>query len=136
MPALRQYNLFISHAWDYNDEYYKLVNHLEKAPLFKFSNYSVPEHNPLNTKTATQLEKALYNQIKPTSVVLILAGMYVNYRNWILKEIEIANDLDKPIIAIKPWGSQKIPSVLADNAHDIVGWNTQSIVNSIRENSL
>jgi len=35
------YDIFISHAWTYNDEYYKLENMLEEAPYFNWRNYSV-----------------------------------------------------------------------------------------------
>lgn len=87
---LKIYNLFISHAWDYNSDYYNLVDLLSNYPYFNFKNYSVPQHDALNTKTNWELEEALNRQIAPTSVVLIIAGMYYNNRKWIQKEIEIA----------------------------------------------
>lgn len=43
MPYLKIYDLFISHAWTYNYDYYKLVDILRKAPCFYFRNYSVPK---------------------------------------------------------------------------------------------
>ena len=30
MPTLKTYHLFISHAWDYNDEYYRIIEHLKQ----------------------------------------------------------------------------------------------------------
>ena len=47
MPTLKRYGLFISHAWGYNDDYYKLVNLLDNHNLFNWYNFSVPEHEPL-----------------------------------------------------------------------------------------
>jgi hypothetical protein len=38
MPHLNTYDLFISHAWDYNAEYYRLVDMLNNAPNFKWRN--------------------------------------------------------------------------------------------------
>jgi hypothetical protein len=136
MPSLKTYGIFISHAWTYNADYYRLVDMLNKAPNFSWRNYSVPEHDPLDTRTNRQLEQALRNQIRPTHIVIILAGMYVPYREWIQKEIDIAVEYSKPIIGIRPWGSQVIPRAVQDAANEIVGWNTSSIVSAIRRNAL
>ena len=133
MPALRNYRLFISHAWDYNEEYFKIVDFLRAAPNFDWQNYSVPEHDPLPN---SQLVMGLYNQIKPVNAVIILSGMYVPHRDWILKEIEIANEFGKPIIGIKPRGNERIPVEVQNSAREIVGWNTDSIVSAIRRWSI
>jgi hypothetical protein len=72
----------------------------------------------------------------PCSVILILAGVYASYSKWIDKEIQIAqNEFSsvKPIIAIRPRGSQRISTKVTDAADKIVGWNTESIVSAIRE---
>lgn len=133
---LKTYRIFVSHAWTYNDEYYKLMSMLDAASNFYYQNYSVPEHDPLHTRTNRELEQELYHQIRPTNIVIILAGMYVSYRRWIQKEINIALKMDKPMIGIMPWGSQGIPQAVQDAADEIVGWNTSSIVRAIRENAL
>lgn len=130
---LKRSRIFVSHAWEYTDQYRRLENMLDEAPDFEYSNYSVPEHDPLHAKTKKELEEALYNQIRPTNVVIILAGMYVPYREWIQKEIDIAVELGKPIIGVAPWGSQKIPQAVQDVAEEIVSWSTSSIVSAIRK---
>jgi len=96
------YNIFISHAWDYNDEYYRLEELLNDADGFEWKNYSVPEHDEIDSTSDEELEEALRNQIRPTNVVLITSGMYVAYREWIQKEIDIALEMNKPIIGIMP----------------------------------
>lgn len=127
---MKTYNIFISHAWDYNSDYYRLVEKLNNEPYFYFKNYSVPEHDALKTKTDKELEEALYRQIAPVSAVLIIAGMYYNHRKWIQKEIEIAQFYSKPIIVIKPWGAERLPSEL--NNFVQVNWQINSIVNAIK----
>jgi len=111
MPELKTYDLFISHAWRYNGDYYRLEKLLKEAPLFKWRNYSVPEHDPLVDPNTTvgkvKLTDLLKNQIRPVNCIIILGGMYAHYSDWILKEIELANSYNKPIIAVYPWG-QKI----------------------------
>lgn len=136
MPYLREYNLFISHPWTKDDEYSRLEEILDKCTYFKYKNYSVPKTDPLDVKTDKELEEALERQIKPVSIVLVLAGMYYNHRKWIQKEIEIAKKYNKPIVAIKPWGQLKFPIELILTSKDIVGWNTSSIVDAIRKYSL
>ncbi len=63
-----------------------------------------------------------------------MAGKYATYSKWIQREIRIAkNDYSKPIVAIRPWASEQVSSVVSDAADRLVGWNTNSIVTAIRE---
>ncbi|MFA5782157.1 MAG: TIR domain-containing protein [Bacteroidales bacterium] len=129
MPTLKTYDLFLSHAWKYNDDYYRLEEMLKAAPNFYFRNYSVPTHDPLidpNTPAGKgKLTGLLDNQVKPVNCVLILSGMYVAYSDWIQKEIDLAKYYDKPIIGVIPWAQQNIPKVVQDNA---IGSNGQKCV--------
>lgn len=127
----KMYGLFISHAWDY-DHYQRIENMLDEAEDFEYRNYSVPEHDPLHARTDRELEEALYNQIRPASVVIILSGMYAHYRKWIQKEIDIAVEMGKPIIAVVPRGGLRMPQEVQEVADEIVGWNTASIVDAVR----
>jgi len=64
--------------------------------------------------------------------VILIAGVYASYSNSIIKEINIAIANGKPILAIKPWGNQ-LSSSLTKYADKTVNWNTESIVQAIRE---
>lgn len=131
------YNLFISHSWTYNDTYEDLTKLLDNASYFSYKNYSVPKDDPIhNANNDRELYNAIEEQIRHASVVLILAGVYSSYTKWIDKEIEIAQNLNKPILAIEPWGSEKTSVKVKNSADRIVKWNTASIVNAIREISL
>jgi MTH538 TIR-like domain (DUF1863) len=125
--------LFISHAWDYNSQYYRLIEMLDERPYFNYFNHSVPEHDPIDFKKVSELESQLRTQIATSQVVIVLGGMYGAYRNWMIKEIEIAVEYGKPIIAVLPWGQINSPKIVTDNATEIVGWNTNSVVNAIRK---
>ena len=131
MPQLYPYRLFISHAWGYNDEYYKLEKMLVAYPNFEFRNYSVPEHDSFDT--GASLTKKLLDRMNPAQVVIVLAGMYATHSKWIQFEIDEAKRLKKPIICVKPWGQERIPQSIQDNAAIIHGWNVAPIVSSIRE---
>ncbi len=128
MPGLHTYRIFISHAWKYNESYYRLIGYLDDATSFSYANYSVPKHDPKDG----DIEEALKRQIRPVEVVVILAGMYVAHSDWIQFEIDFANLLSKPILGIRPWGAQRTPTAVSEAADEIVGWNTSSIVSAIR----
>ncbi len=133
MPALHTYRLFISHAWKYNEDYYKLLNFLNEASNFKYANYSVPEHDPVDASNNNKLAEELRQQIRPVEIVIILGGMYVAYSDWIQFEIDYAKDLGKPILGVKPRGAQVMPRAVQEAADEIVGWNTSTIVSAIRK---
>lgn len=136
MPELRTYNVFISHAWKYHDEYERMVDLLDEASNFHWNNHSVPKEDPVHAGSKAGLTQQLREQIRGTHVVLILGGLYVSHSEWIQTEIEIAiDDYDKPIIGIRPRGSQNIPSAIQEAADEIVGWNTQSVVDAIRRHA-
>jgi hypothetical protein len=140
MPELKTYDLFISHAWRYNGDYNRLEEMLREANLFKWRNYSVPEHDPVidvgSNAGKKKLTALLDKQIKPVNSVLILGGMYAAYSDWIQDEIRLAQAYNKPIIGIYPWGHQHMPVVIQKAAIELVGWNTSTIVSAIRRNSL
>ncbi len=133
---MKQYSIFISHSWAYGDAYDKLVKMLNDDPRFNYKNYSVPKDDPIhNAPNAQALKQAIQNQMRFCDVVIILAGVYSTYSNWIIKEIELAKGFTtpKPILAIEPWASEKTSAIVKNNADKIVKWNTSSIVGGIRE---
>ena len=138
MPALKTYDLFLSHVWRKvdNSEYYRLESLLKEAANFRWRNYSVPEHDPLGTKTDGELRQALRRQIGPINCFLVVSGMYVYHRKWIQEEIDIALSLNKPIVGIVPWGQNRVPIEVQKIAKEMVSWQTISIVNAIRRWSL
>lgn len=130
------YNIFISHSWSYSNQYNQLLNLLNSNPCFQYKNYSVPFDDPVNARTDRGLKEAIADQMSPASCILILAGVYATYSKWINIEIDLAKHhfaTPKKIIAISPWGSERISTAVRDAANQVVGWNTTSIINAIRE---
>lgn len=140
MPALKTYDLFISHAWSYGDEYTRLANMLDQAAYFYYRNYSAPEHKPLFDPTHKvpnrEVLAAIDRKIRPVNCVLIISGMYAARREWIQAEIDIATAYNKPIIGVIPRGQERLPKAVTDVAWDTVGWSTSSIVSAIRKYSI
>ena len=142
MPSLKTYDLFISHAWKYGDDYDRLISMLNEAPNFSYRNYSAPEDNPLVNRDGTpvsnktQIKDAIRRKINPVNCVLVISGMYYKNREWMQFELDYAKQKNKPIVAIKPRGNVIMPKEITDVADEVVNWNTDSIVTAIRNNSL
>ena len=141
MPYLRQYNIFISHAWAYDDHYDRLERMLLSAPNLKIANYSAPQDKPLAPPengliSGLELRNRITEKLKHAHVFILISGMWVKYRKWVQYEIEEARRMEKPIICVRPYASLRVPSDLEEYADCIVGWNTQSIVEAIRELAL
>ncbi|MFM5008369.1 TIR domain-containing protein [Aeromonas veronii] len=129
------YNLFISHSWAYGDAYDKICKMLNAEVTedgFNYKNYSVPKDNPIHdAENDKQLKEAIKAQIKPASVVVIMAGVYSTYSRWINIEIEIAQEMGKKILAVEPWASERTSQTVKNAADKIVKWNSSSIVGGI-----
>ncbi|MDR2781015.1 MAG: TIR domain-containing protein [Holosporaceae bacterium] len=138
---MRTYNIFISHSWKYDEDYQRLIGLLDKEPCFQgnYRDYSVTKDEPILSKNGNKLTDQglmarISEQIRSASVVLIPVGIYATHSDWINEEIKIAKGFGKPIIAIKPWGTQRVSSVVKD-AIETVGWNGSSIVDAIKRHT-
>ncbi|MEW7989987.1 MAG: TIR domain-containing protein [Candidatus Thiodiazotropha sp.] len=138
MPSLKSYKLFISHSWAYRDAYEKLVNFFNEHSNFHWIDYSIPKNDPVhNANNDRELYKAIQNQIQFCNCVVMLAGVYSTYSQWINKEIEISKKVfSKPIVAVEPWASEKTSKIVKINADAIVKWQSKSIVDAIRFHSI
>ena len=134
---MKVHNLFISHSWSYFEQYNRLVNLLDEQTYFNYQNYSVSKEDPIHDAgTTNDLRDAIKRKMGPCGIILILAGVYATYSKWINIEVDLAKNefsTPKPIIAIEPWASEKTSSKVKEAADRIVKWNTDSIVNAIRE---
>ena len=137
----REYKLFISHAWDYNDEYDGIVKLLNGEYGFNWVDFSVPKEDPLPThpvlsKSYRYLVRQLDEHIRQIDCLLVIAGMYLKNRGWIQSEIEAALEFRKPVIAVLPFGCERVPSELSGvHVTEWVGWRGSSITSAIRRNA-
>ena len=73
----------------------------------------------------------------PASCVIILGGVYSTYSKWINKEIELAKEgfiIPKKIVAVAPWGAERLSAPVVQAADEVVRWQASSIVDAIRRN--
>lgn len=129
--------IYVSHSWAYNSTYTDLISLLRNRGYFNFKNYSIEKSDPLeitnNSNYRARLKEGIKNQMRVCQVFLVIAGKYVTYSSSIQLEIEVAVELNKPIIAIRPYGASQISSIAENAADRLVNWNSDSIVSAIRE---
>jgi hypothetical protein len=133
MPELKNRTLFISHAWSYSEHYGKVVQWFNEASSFSWSNCSIPSHNALPDKSAKGLSEGMTRQIRPAQAVIVLAGMYAAHSAWIDYEIAEAKRMEKTIIGVRPWSQERVPQGVTNAAHVMVGWNSASVVQAVRD---
>lgn len=136
MPMLRNYHILISHSWHYSSHYRTVCTWLNGASYFNWSDYSVCCNNPLDTNTDAELKGKLRARIASASCIIVLSGMYASYSKWIDFEIDTAISMHKPIIAVKPWGQERVPLKIQNTCNVLVGWNSASVIHAIRRYAL
>lgn len=141
---MASYDVFVSHAWEYSERYFGVIGLLDTAKAnlswFSYRDYSVPKHDPIvatdeQVKIA-KLTALLKEQIRQASVVIVPAGMYVNNRFWIQKEIDLAKKgflYPKPLVGIRRRGQQRTPAELEEQCDAMVNWNSGSLATAIRD---
>ena len=130
---LNKKRLFISHSWSYDTAYLSMVALLNQRPYFLWSNYSVPTTKAFGPMATVTMKEELRQQIRPVHCVIIIAGMWTPYSDWIQFEMDFAQHIQKPILGVRPWGAQRMPLAVSTASTLIVNWNTDSIVSGIRQ---
>lgn len=131
MPALRTYHVFISHCWEYNADYDRLVDWLDDEDLFKWKNRSVPEGKALPEDK--KFESRLRKRLGDSDILLVIIGMEIAHRYWMRWEIKWARIRSIPIVGVMPNGTERIPKVVEEARCPIVGWRRDSVVGAIRD---
>lgn len=130
---VKTYKVFISHSWDHVDDLMNLRRLLNDRPYFYAEYEEVPPHESINSNNANYIKSVIRSKISESDVVIGMAGMYGSYSPWMEWEIDTAIALGKPVIAVIPWGQERVSAKISSKANRIVRWNTESIVAAIRE---
>jgi len=134
----KHFNIFISHAWDFHSEYLRLVELLYSIKDFKWYNCTGYQCGLIADDIDMfhdYLPGLLKNQIWSAHCVLIITDIYMDNEYWIQKEIDIALEFNKPIIAIKSRFVTPVPAIIEQAATAIVEWTPESISEAIRKHS-
>jgi len=132
------YDLFITHAWRYHDDWKRMVDLLNTQGVRSWRNFSLPWYDPAldprSEKGGKILRWNLETQIIPAHAVLLLSSVFqtASSRKWLDYEIEMALKHGKPIIAVPPWGDARVPDAAAHIANVEVGWDAPEVFAAVR----
>ena len=116
--------LFISHLERDDEEYQLFLSKLDKSQDFKWEDTAVQDENSI---------EQIIEQMKPVNAVIILSGLIGKDELLLKRQIKAAQQLEKPIVVIRPYGLETVPFDLEGIASEVVGWNTPCIVDAIQD---
>lgn len=126
------YDLFISHAWDYGEDYHRLIELLERQSSLDWRDRSVPRSAPVLASDSLGIREALAQRIYQANGVLLVAGMHLLTSKWVQYELRVATEFGKPIIGIKPPEPILESANIGEAATTMADWTTDSIAQAIR----
>lgn len=137
MPQSSNYDLFITHAWRFHDDWNRMAEMMDAAPGIVWRNFSLPWHDPaMDPRTEVGgkfIRSFLETQIIPVKCVVFLAGVYeVNStRRWLDLELEMARQHGKPVLALPALDATEVPEEVAALCDASSTWDIGSILGAI-----
>ena len=129
----KDYKIFVSHSWAHSDDLEALQNLLNSRGYFNVEFTEASKDVPINSENATYIKTRLKNKIINADVVLALAGVYASHSDWMIWEMDTAVDNNIPIVGVIPRGQERISQEVYNRSKVDVRWNTESIVEAIRD---
>ncbi len=123
--------LFVTHAWQENDDYLRVFEYLEASGNFYYVNTSRPQSKrPIDKESERE---DLRRQIAPCEVVVALASMYRAAPDLIAFELAFAKSADRPVIVMEQFGGRDaVPKAIAELADEIVPWNERNLIDALK----
>jgi hypothetical protein len=136
MPE-RMYDLFITHAWRYHDDWVRASEMFDKFLGGSWRNFSVPWYDPAldpNTDVGKRLvHRWLEQQIVPTCGVILLSSVYQNQsaRKWVVLEVELARKYQKRVVALPAFGTAAISPEVISLVDAQCSWEAEQVVGAL-----
>ena len=124
--------LFVSHLFEPDDEYFRVFEYLESAPNFYYANVGAPEKPP-RARDPVSLQETLRKQIDPSEAVLVLAKLHARAPSMIEFQAVYAKGQGKAVIVLEAFGAgEAVPAALKALADSVVGWNGRDLTDAIK----
>ena len=128
----KAYKIFISHCWDYDEVLQNLKNLLNSRGQFPAAYTQVEKSHPINSYYAPAIKAQITRRLEDSDIVLAIAGLYASHSDWMIWEMEKANELGLKVVGVIPWGQERISQEVYKRSIVDVRWNADSIVAAIR----
>jgi len=133
------YDIFLTHAWRYHDDWNRFVSLLDGVEGFEWRNFSLPWYDPaFDPRTPVgerMVLKSLEAQIAPAHCCIVLASVFEtrSARQWVDLEIGIARRLGKPLLGAPPHNGTSLPAELEQLIDRVIPWEGAAAVRTIKE---
>ena len=123
--------LFVTHAWEDNDDYTRLFEYLEAPGTFYYQNTSQPHaKRPLDKESQRE---DLRRQIAPSEVIVVFPAVYRASPELVLFQMTFAKAADRPIVAMENFGStDPLAKAIKDLADEVSAWNERSLIDALK----
>ena len=122
--------LFVTHAWEENDDYSRVFEYLEAPGTFYYHTTSLPHaKRPIDKESERE---DLRRQISPCEVIIVLPEAFRATPDLVLFQMQFAKAADRPIVAMENFGStQPLPKAITDLADEVSAWNERSLIDAL-----
>jgi hypothetical protein len=133
----RVYDLFITHAWRYHDDWTRLVDLLDQFLDQSWRNFSVPWYDPSldsNTEIGKNLiYRGLEQQIIPSCGVILLSSVHENKsaRKWVEIEVAMARRHEKRIVGLPAFGKTSMSPEAAIFVDAVSPWDPAQLIGTL-----
>lgn len=137
MEKLKSYDIFLTHAWRFHDDWKKFSELLDGTAGINWRNFSLPWHDPAmnpNTEVGGRfIRNFLESQIIPVHSVVLLSGVYKinSARRWFDMEVEMARKHNKPMIGIPVIGESAVPDEVSLLCDECCDWDAVALLSAI-----
>jgi len=132
MPSrVNPIRLFVTHAWEENDDYTRVLEYLESSGTFYYQNTSQPyAKRPIDKESQRE---DLRRQIGLCEVAVVVPAAYRRSPELVLFQMTFAKAADRPLIALENFGSiEEIPKAIKDMADEVITWNERNLIDSLK----
>lgn len=134
---MANYPLFVSYGWLPDDGTQRLYSLLENyrirhVPDFSYQLSSISKDDPVqHLPSKKALAMAIEEKMRPCSCLVVLAGVFEEYKRWIDLELDIAKKLKKPVILVEAADPKHTSAKEKRNAQKIVKWDAKELGEAI-----
>ena len=131
------YDLFLTHAWRYHEDWTRLGDMLDRFPDLSWRNFSVPWYDPAvdpNTEAGGRFVRQwLESQIRPVAAVIFLGSVYAtkSCRKWLELEVEIAREQGIPIVGLPAFGDETLGEDVRALVDIAARWDPAAIIEAV-----
>jgi hypothetical protein len=127
--------VFVTHAFEESDDYYRVFEFLESVDRFYYLNVSKPENIPAEGGLVATKDE-LIQQIKASEVVVVVSDVYARRPDLVNYMMDVAEANSIGMVAIRPFGGlTETPQEIVDRVQEHIEWNDRQIVDAIKRQS-